>query len=163
MRETNFENTGWIVSRSWMLALEEVAADFHDAKTKRFLTQAYEHAVEAWIGIWANEYDMPIPRAKTIREAIENYIEFGVKVGLFRDASQFEISELGPNHVQIEIHTASFYHAKPTDAKKLLGVMSRSRIGCFAAAVKMLAGITCDWEITEIDAEQGCKGYVERI
>ena len=40
------------------------------------------------------QYGITVPNAETVKEAIENHIEVGVRAGLFRDASQFEMTQV---------------------------------------------------------------------
>jgi hypothetical protein len=38
-----------------------------------------------------------------------------------------------------------------------------ARIGCFRAAVKALANIDCDYQVTSFNIDGDCKGNIEKV
>ncbi|MFC1570142.1 hypothetical protein ACFL4L_07900, partial [bacterium] len=72
------EKAGWVVSLSWLSALEEAARDFHGTRPKLFCERAYEHAVQHYIRQLGDEFGVQTEKAKTIRHAVEQYIQLGV-------------------------------------------------------------------------------------
>ena len=38
-----------------------------------------------------------------------------------------------------------------------------ARIGCFRAAVKAMAGLDCDYQVTSFNIDGDCKGHLERV
>jgi len=160
----NKEVSGWLLARVWLNALEETARDFHGTYPKPFCSRAYEHATSAWLRILQDEYGFEIKKSRTIKEAIENYIDIGVRGGLFQDASYFQVKEINPNKVEISILVCP-YGASCRDSLDM-GFSHRdltcARIGCFAAAVKILSDIPCTYEVDVVAGEEGCRGYIER-
>ncbi len=167
MKTLNTERSGWLLARVWLNSLEETARDFHGTYPKPFLSRAYEHATGAWLSILQDEYGLEIKKCHGIKEAIERYIEIGVKGGLFQDASYFQIKEINPNKVEVNILVCPY--AKNWRDSVGQGFskrdISNARIGCFAAAVKILADIPCTYEVTSVDneAEGAYRGYIERM
>ena len=90
------EEAGWLVALSWLSALEETARDFHGTRPKVFSERAYEHAVQYYLHLLADEYGFPVPKSDSIRKAVEDYIQIGIAGGLFRDANHFELAEVNP-------------------------------------------------------------------
>jgi len=164
VKTLNKEISGWILARVWLNAMEETARDFHGTYPKPFCARAYEHATSGWLRILQNEYGFEVKKAHSIREAIERYIDIGVRGGLFQDPSNFKIGELNPNKVEIQILVCP-YGESCSDALSQ-GFTHRditcARIGCFAAAVKILADIPCTYEVVSVAGESGCHGFIER-
>ncbi len=159
------EEAGWLVARSWLTALEHTARDFHGRRPKSFCSRAYEHATAIWLRILENEYGIEIPRSDTIKEAIENYIALGVKMGIFKDASNFDLEEVNPNKLEIKVHLCP-YRSSCKDLLKegfSLKQLTCARLGCFAAAAKLLINIDCNYEVVSVGVEGACEGFVERV
>ena len=164
MKTLNKELSGWILARVWLNSLEETARDFHGTYPKPFCSRAYEHATGAWLRILQDEYGFFVKKSHGMREAIENYIDIGVRAGLFQDPSNFKIKEINPNKVEISILVCPYgWSCKDSISR---GFSHRdltcARIGCFAAAVKILADIPCTYEVTSVEGEEGCSGFIER-
>jgi len=155
--------SGRELTRVWLGALEETARDFF-ADPKEFCQRAYEHSTENWLNILANGYGLVAGHSTTIREALENYIHLGVRGGLFRDASQFVIKEVHPNWVEIKVLSCPYLDSCRDLLEREVTVkeLTCARIGCFRAAVLLLAGLDCSYAVTTFDSEEGCEGYIER-
>jgi hypothetical protein len=163
MKTLDKNTTGWVVARVWLDALEETARDFHGIRPRAFIERAYQHATETLLRILEQEYGLRARKASTIKEAIQNYIELCVKVGLFDDASQFRVDELDPYRVEVEV-AACPYGASCRDLSSQampLQNLTCARIGCFKAAVEILTGIECNYEMTSTSPGTGCKGTIE--
>jgi len=164
VKTLNKERSGWILARVWLNAMEETARDFHGTYPKPFCSRAYEHATGIWLRILQDEYGFDVKKCKTIREAVEEYIDIGVRGGLFVDASNFKIDEINPNKVEIDILVCP-YESSCRDSINQ-GFSHRdltcARIGCFAAAVKILTDISCTYEVVTMKGESGCHGFIER-
>jgi hypothetical protein len=157
--------TGWILARVWLAALEETARDFHGNWPKIFLDRAYEHATANWIATLEQEYDFIFARGGTMVEALRNYVENGLKAGLFRDASDFRLKEVSPNKVEVTIYRdiyAETYRELRIPGQSVRE-MTNARLGAFRAAIKLLAGIECDYEITAIHPDGVVEGFIERL
>ncbi len=159
------EEAGWLVALSWLSALEETARDFHGTRPKVFSERAYEHAVTYYLHLLADEYGFPVPKSDTIRKAVEDYIQIGIAGGLFRDANHFELAEVNPNHLEITVHECVYLKSCQAliDEGASIRELTCARIGCFRAAVKALAGLDCDYQVTSFNIDGDCKGYIERV
>ena len=87
MNKLTPEQAGWSLMRIWMTAYEQAAADFHGVRAKSFCKIAYEYATEEWLKVLKEDYGIVATKANSIREAIESYIETGIRGSLFKDAS----------------------------------------------------------------------------
>jgi hypothetical protein len=157
--------TGWILARVWLGALEETARDFHGNWPKIFLDRAYEHATANWIATLEQEYDFLFPRGGGMIEALRGYVDIGLKAGLFRDSSDFRLKEVSPNKVEITIYR-DIYSETYRELRipgQSVREMTNARLGAFRAAVKLLSGIDCDYEITAIHADGVVEGFIERL
>jgi hypothetical protein len=96
MRQVSLEEAGWMLARVWLTAMEQAARDFHGTRPWKFCNRAYEYATEEFLRVLEDEYGLRARKGNSIKEAVESYIELGVKAGLFKDASQFELKEVGP-------------------------------------------------------------------
>jgi len=159
------EKAGWVVSLSWLSALEEAARDFHGTRPKLFCERAYEHAVQHYIRQLGDEFGVQTEKAKTIRDAVEQYIQLGVIGRLFQDASDFELSETNPFHLELTIHHCRYIKSCQAliDEGFTLKDLTCARLGCFRAAVKSLANMDCDYELRSFNIEGDCQGYIERL
>jgi hypothetical protein len=164
MRKLNGEESGWVVALTWLSALEEVARDFHGTRPRNFCQRAYEHATQNFLRQLENDYGIVAERVHSIKAAVEEYIRVGVLGGLFRDASQFELHEVNPNRLELAVHKCPYL--KSCEALLNEGISLRdltcARIGCFRAAVKHLADIDCNYEVTAFAVEETCHGAIEK-
>ncbi|MCL5071195.1 MAG: hypothetical protein M1308_09905 [Actinobacteria bacterium] len=158
------EESGWVLARVWLNALEETARDFFGNKPKIFSWRAYEHATQTWLRILEMDYGLKVKKAKTIKEAVENYIDIGVKGGLFQDNSQFELTEIIPSRLKVNILNCQYYNSCRDLIAEGVPVsnLTCARIGCFNSAVKLLSNIECIYEIDSVN-EEGCIGVIENI
>lgn len=165
MVEINKEEAGWILTLSWLSALEETARDFHGTRPRVFCERAYEHAVQHFLHRLGDDYGFQVEKSSSIRSAIENYIQIGVKSNLFRDASDFELVEVNPFHIDITVHDCKYFKSCQAliDQGFTIRDLTCARIGCFRAAVKTLANIDCDYQVTAFNVDWDCKGYIERV
>lgn len=155
--------TGWVIARCWLTAMEQTARDFHGRRPHFFTYRAYEHSTQAWLRILETEYGIRPEPASTIKEAIENYIDIGIETGLFQDASQFEIREVTPNRVEISIGRCPYVHScQDLISDGSLGGLTCARLGCFNAAVTMITGIETTYEVLGVHLLEGCNGVIER-
>jgi acetate kinase len=156
--------TGWIIARCWLTAMEQTARDFHGRRPHFFTYRAYEHSTQSWLRILESEYGIKPREASTISEAVESYIEVGAMTGLFKDASQFEVREITPNRVEISTLTCPYVHVCKDllDQGASLGALTCARLGCFNAAVKALTGIETTYEVLGVHLLEGCEGVIER-
>ncbi len=156
--------TGWVIARCWLTAMEQTARDFHGRRPQYFTYRAYEHSTEDWLRILENEYGIKPRPASTIREAVDSYIEIGLLTGLFKDASQFEVREVTPNRIEISTARCPYVHVCKDllDQGSSLGALTCARLGCFNAAVKLLTGIETTYEVLGVHLLQGCAGTIER-
>jgi hypothetical protein len=165
MDKIDREEAGWLVALAWLSALEETARDFHGTRPRVFSERAYDHSVQYWLHLLGDEYGIQIPKADAIRTAVESYIQIGITGGLFRDASNFELVDVNPFHLGITVHDCVYLKSCQALIEEGFSVrdLTCARIGCFRAAVKALANIDCDYQVTSFNIEGDCKGYIERI
>ena len=164
MKSLNKELSGWILARVWLNALEETARDFHGTYPKPFCARGYEHATGAWLRILQDEYGFEVKKCHGILEAVNVYIDIGIRGGLFHDPSNFKIREINPNKVEISVLVCPYgASCKDSIAQGFAHHdLTCARLGCFAAAVKILADIACTYEVVRVESEGGCQGYIER-
>jgi hypothetical protein len=157
--------TGWILSRIWLAALEETARDFHGNWPKVFCDRAYEHATTNWISVMENEYDFIFRRDTTMIESLRSYIDIGLQAGLFRDASDFRIKEANQFKIEVTIYRDIYSESyKELYIKEQpIREMTNARLGCFRAAIKLLSNINCDYEVTAIHSDGVVEGFIERL
>jgi hypothetical protein len=164
MRKLSGEESGWVVALSWVGALEETARDFHGTRPRAFCQRAYEHAVSNFLRRLELDFEINAARSDSIRQAIEEYIRVGVLAGIFTETSQFELKDASPNRVEVTVHQCLYL--KSCEALLAGGVSVRdltcARLGCFRAAVRHLADIDCDYEVTAFAVEDACTGAIER-
>jgi hypothetical protein len=165
MDKMDREEAGWLVALAWLSALEETARDFHGTRPRVFSERAYEHSVAYYLHLLGDEYGMQIKKAETLRAAVENYIQIGLAGGLFRDASNFELVEVNPFHLEITVHDCVYLKSCQALIEEGFAIrdLTCARIGCFRAAVKALASLDCDYQVTSFNIEGDCKGYIERV
>jgi len=165
MDKIDREEAGWLVALAWLSSLEETARDFHGTRPRVFSERAYEHSVQYYLHLLGDEYGMKIKKSDSIRSALENYIQIGIAGGLFRDASNFEINEVNQNHINITVHDCVYLKSCQALIEEGFSVrdLTCARIGCFRAAVKALANIDCDYQVTSFNIDGDCKGYIERV
>jgi hypothetical protein len=163
MRTLSKEEGGWTIAYSWLMALEETARDFHGTLPRAFCQRGYEHATENWFGILEEQYGITIPKASTVKKAVENHIEMGVRAGLFRDASQFDLRQVNPHRLEIRVLECPY--RRPCEQLIESGLAIReltcARIGCFRAAAEILSEIPCKYEVTSFLPDGTCEGFIE--
>jgi len=163
MEPLNREEGGWDIARCWLAAMEEAARDFHGTLPKAFCERAYEHATVRWFQMLEDQYGITVPRVETIKEAVESHIEVGVRAGLFRDASQFELSQVNPQRLEIKILDCVYRSTCETllETGFTIRDLTCARIGCFRASAELLTGIPCKYEVTGFRADCCCDGFIE--
>jgi hypothetical protein len=164
-QQLNSEQAGWVLVRIWLTAFEKTARDYHGPRPKKFCMRAYEHATEEYLNVLQEDHGIVAKKAKSIREAVENYIDVGVKGGLFKDPSQFEIVETNPNSIEIKVLSCRYLKTCKDLLDGGLGLkdLTCARVGCFRAAAMLLANIDCTYQVLSVDLVHGCHGIVERI
>jgi hypothetical protein len=165
MLKINKEEAGWFVAISWLSALEETARDFHGTRPKVFCERAYEHSVQHFLRRLGDEYGMQMEKADSIRHAVENYIQIGVAGGIFRDPSDFDLMDVNPFRLDVTVHDCKYLKSCQSliDQGFSIRDLTCARIGCFRAAVKALASIECDYQVTAFNIEGDCRGFIERL
>ncbi|HDQ46181.1 MAG TPA: hypothetical protein ENN17_11920 [bacterium] len=165
MGKINKEESGWMVALSWLSALEEAARDFHGTRPKVFCQRAYDHSVQHYLKMLGDEYGLQVEKADTIRSAVEHYIQIGVIGGLFQDESEFELVSVNPHRLDITIHHCEYLKSCQCliDEGFAIRDLTCARIGCFRAAVKVLANLDCDYEVRSFNINGDCQGTIERI
>ena len=159
------EEAGWVVAISWLSALEETARDFHGMRPRVFCERAYEHSVQHFLHRIGDEYGIQVGKTDTIRNAVEKYVEIGVAGSIFRDASDFDLVEVNPFHLEITVHECKYLKSCQAliDQGFSIRDLTCARIGCFRAAVKALANIDCDYQVKAFNVDGDCRGYIERL
>jgi hypothetical protein len=165
MDKIDREEAGWLVALSWLSALEETARDFHGTRPKVFSERAYEHAVQYYFHLLGDQYGMQIKKSDSIRQAVEDYIRVLLAGGVIREASDFELVEVNPFHVEVTVHDCVYLKSCQALIEQGFSIrdLTCARIGCFRAAVKALANIDCDYQVTSINIDGDCKGNIEKV
>lgn len=159
----NKEQGGWDVAQAWLSALEEAARDFHGTLPRAFCERAYEHATLRWFQLLDEQYGITVPKARTVKEAIENHIEVGVRAGLFKDPSQFELNQVNPQRVEIRSLDCIYRSTceRLLDTGFAIKDLTCARIGCFRSSAEYLTGKPCKYEVTGFRNDGTCEGYIE--
>jgi hypothetical protein len=157
-------DAGWTIAWTWLSAIEESARDFHGARPRAFLERVYEHSVQHFLRLLGDEYGIQTHKSSSIKAAIDQYVQIGATVGLFSDASEFELVEPNPHRLEITIHGCEYLRSCQTliDEGFAIRDLTCARIGCFRAAVVALAGIDCDYRVQSFNIDHACHGYIER-
>ena len=165
MTKIKKEESGWVIALSWLSALEETARDFHGTQPHVFTKRAYEHSVHHYIHLLGNDYGLRVEKANSIHQAVDNYIKFGIEAGLFRDTTDFDLEEHNPNHLSITVHNCKYKKSCRGLIEEGFSIrdLTCARIGCFSAAVKVIANIDCDYKVQDFDIDNVCRGYIERV
>lgn len=165
MEKIDKGESGWVVALVWLSALEEAARDFHGTRPRMFCERAYEHAVQHYLRHLGDDYGVQVEKADSIRAAVEKYIKIGVIGRLFQDASDFELLEINPFHLEITVHNCKYLKSCQAliDEGFTIRDLTCARIGCFRAAVKTLANIECDYQVRSFNIDGNCQGYIERL
>lgn len=163
MKTLDKATSGWMVARVWLDSLEETARDFHGIRPRAFIERAYQHATEMLLRILEDEYGMRPRKATTIREAVQSYIELCVRAGLFEDVSQFKVEELDSYRVEVEVADCPYGESCRDLSSQALPLqnLTCARLGCFKAAVEILTGVECNYEVTAASPGTGCRGVIE--
>lgn len=159
------EEAGWMVALSWLSALEETARDFHGTRPKMFCERVYDHSVQHYLRMLGDEYGFQVEKADTIKSAVEHYVQTGVASGLFHDESEFELTEVNPYRLDITVHRCEYLKSCQSliDEGFTVSDLTCARIGCFRAAVKVLANLDCDYAVRSFNIDGDCQGTIERI
>ncbi len=163
MEPLNRENGGWDIALCWLSALEETARDFHGTRPRAFCERGYEHVTVRWFQLLEEQYGISVPKASSVKEAVENHIEVGVRAGLFRDASQFELTQVNPHRLELRVIECTYRSPCQglLDAGCTISDLTCARIGCFRASAEMLSGVPCKYEVTGFGSDGVCDGYIE--
>ena len=158
------EEAGWVVAISWLSALEETARDFHGTRPRVFCERAYEHSVQHFLHRIGDDYGIQVENSDSIRAAVENYIRIGVAGSVFRDPSDFDLVDVNPFRLEITVHDCMYLKSCQTliDQGFSIRDLTCARIGCLKAAVKALANIECNYQVSAFNVEGDCQGYIER-
>ena len=150
--------------RVWVTAIEETARDFYP-HPREFCVRVYENAAYNLMTIASNEYGIKIKPAATIKDAMESYIELGLKTGLFEDASQFVLSEINPNRIELSIFKCIYLPCCEDILAKSSGIseLTCPRIGCFVGGVGIMTNIACTYRLTAFDPTKCYQDYIKRI
>lgn len=159
------EEGGWLVALSWLNAIEETARDFHGTRPKVFCMRVYNHSVQHYLRMLGDEYGVTAKKADSIRDAVEEYIRLGVLTGLFPDESEFELVEVNPYRLDVTVHQCEYLKTCQALIDEGFGVrdLTCARIGCFRAAVNVLANIDSDYEVRSFNINGDCCGTIERV
>ena len=164
MQKLTPEQAGWSLTRIWMTAFEQAAADFHGVLAKTYCKKAYEYATEEWLRVLHEDYGIEAEKAKTIKDGVMSYIKAGVYGGLFADPAQIKLKEFSPNSLGVTVHHCPYGKSCQDllDHGFSLKTLTCPRLGCFRAAVRFLADIDCDYEVVSVKPDEKCKGIIER-
>jgi len=159
------EQSGWIVARAWLNALNEAALKHLGPKNwKMFCSLVDECASKHWLRILEKEFGIKAEQADSLKKAVENYIQVGILAGLFNSESQFELREEGSDRLQIRVLSCPYFMREVCKDALQGGLKPEQincpRIGCFRAAAVLLSGIPCYYEVQKVDPGKECVGTV---
>ncbi len=156
------EQSGWVLARVWLVSLEQAARDFFGNRPRVFSERAYEYATESFLKILDKDFGIKTKKATSIKEAIKNYIDTGVKGGLFKNSNQITLHEISPARLQISVMDCPYLSTCKDLVNEGIAVsnLTCARIGCFRSAVRFLANIDCYYDVIAFNTEDGCQGIV---
>ncbi len=159
------EEAGWLVAVTWLSALEEAARDFHGTHPKVFCERVYEHSVQHYLQRLGDEYGIRIEKSGSIREAVEQYIQVGMRSRLFDAPGEFDLESPNPNRLELTVHNCEYLKSCETLIQEGFTIknLTCARIGCFRAAVKAIASIDCDYQVRSFNLDGDCHGFIERV
>jgi len=155
------EQSGWLVARAWLNALNEAAIKYLGNKnSKVFCSVVDECASKQWLGILEREFGIKAERADSLKKAVENYIKVGILAGLFENESQFELSEDSSGRLQIRVFSCPYEKSCEDSLRGGLKPeqINCPRIGCFRAAAVLLSSSPCYYEVQKVDPGRECVG-----
>jgi len=163
MEPLNRQEGGWAIARCWLAALEETARDFHGTRPKAFCERGYEHATIRFFQVLEEQFGVTVPKAGSIKQAIENHVEAGLFIGLFRDASQFDLTQVNPHRVELTILECPYRLSceKLLESGFTIRDLTCARIGCFRSSTEILTGQVCKYEVTGFRTDGCCEGFIE--
>lgn len=156
------EHGGWVLARVWLDSLEQAARDFFGNRPRVFSERAYEYATESFIKILEKDFGIQTKKATSIKEAIRNYVDTGVKGGLFQSSNQIVLEEIFSTRVHVGVMNCPYLLSCKDLIKQGVSVsnLTCARIGCFRSAVQFLANIDCYYEVLAFNTEEGCQGII---
>ena len=156
------EQSGWVLARVWLVSLEHAARDFFGKHPRVFSARAYDYATESFIKILDQDFGIKTQKASSIIEAVKNYIDTGVKGGLFQSSNQFLLEEVSPSRLHVKVTNCAYLSSCKDLINEGIPVsnLTCARIGCFRSAVRFLANIDCFYEVVAFDTEEGCQGVI---
>jgi len=156
------EQSGWVLARVWLVSLEQAARDFFGDRPRVFSARAYEYATESFIKILDQDFGIKTQKAGSIIEAVKNYIDTGVKGGLFKSSNQFLLEEISPSRVHLNVTNCPYLNSCKDLVNEGVAVsnLTCARIGCFRSAVRFLANIDCFYEVVAFNTDEGCQGII---
>lgn len=162
MADVTREEAGWALARVWLNALEDSARDFFGNRPRIFARRAYEHAAEGLIQTLEKDYGLKVAPADSIKSAIDSYIDVCVHGGIFSSKSDFGVVATTDSRVEVTAYKCPYLDSCTHLISEgvLIQNITCPRIGCFAAAVKILAKINCIYEIHQVKLDGGCSGAV---
>jgi hypothetical protein len=165
MMQIKKEEAGWLVAVTWLSALEEAARDFHGTHPKVFCERVSEHSVQHYLQRLGDEYGIRIEKSGSIREAVEQYIQIGLRSGLFDALGEFDLESPNPNRLELTVHNCEYLKSCETLIHEGFTIknLTCARIGCFRAAVKAIASIDCDYQVRSFNLDGDCHGFIERV
>jgi hypothetical protein len=164
MIDSKHLNTHRELVRVWVTSIEETVRDFFP-QPREFCVRVYENASHNLMNIFCNEYGLKMKPAKTIKEAIESYIDLCVQIQLFEDASQFILKEVNPNKIELTVFKCVYLPSCMDILERSSGIsdLTCPRIGCFVGGVGIMTNIPCTYGLTVFDPSKCCQGFIERI
>jgi hypothetical protein len=159
------DEAGWLIAVTWLSALEEAARDFHGTHPKVFCERVYEHSVQHYLQRLGDEYGIRIEKSDSIRAAVEQYIQIGLRSGLFEASGEFDLESPNPNRLELTVHNCEYLKSCETLIQEGFTIrdLTCARIGCFRAAVKAIASIDCDYQVRSFNLDGDCHGFIERV
>lgn len=159
------EQSGWLVARAWLNALNEAAIKYLGNKnSKVFCSIVDECASKQWLDILEREFGIKAERADSLKKAVENYIKVGILAGLFQSENQFELSEDSSGRLQIRVFSCPYEKSCEDSLQGGLKPeqINCPRIGCFRAAAVLLSGNPCYYEVQKMDLGKECVGKLAK-
>jgi hypothetical protein len=165
------EEWGEVQVRVLWLVLETVAYRLLGEDGMEFLKEYYFEAAKTWLNIMEKDYGIRAKKASTAKEAVKNYIDVGIAGWLFRGVSDFDLKEEHAKTLRIKVYRCPWtaHCIDMLENPLLFGQRQRKsgkdlltcpRIGCFSAAVRLLAGKDCNYRLTIANPPKICEGEI---
>ena len=154
-----------LLSRAWLLAVENASRDSMGVLSRPFLKNLYRHAAREFLRLQTTENGFAVAPVKTAQQAIEEYVQAGATGGLLRSEEDIEIKSGGEHRLELTVHRCPYKSVCQTlvDAGLRTNELTCPRLGCLSGAIELLAKQNANYELEEFVPHGLCRGTLETL